>query len=127
MAGCSSRRSSRGRSACCAIRTATAARRISMTTPAECSRIAWRCSPSRFYGYPNPAQPEHAKKAAGKAAVWVPYGWAHSLNGVTCDTTGGKFGPFAGQFFIAELVFGGAIIRADLEKVNGEYQGACFP
>jgi hypothetical protein len=24
-------------------------------------------------------------------------------------------------------MFGGAIIRADLEKVNGEYQGACFP
>src|SRR6516165_4001888 len=24
-------------------------------------------------------------------------------------------------------MFGGAIIRADVEKVNGEYQGACFP
>ena len=28
---------------------------------------------------------------------------------------------------MAELMFGGAIIRADLEKVNGVYQGACFP
>jgi hypothetical protein len=84
-------------------------------------------APGRFYGFPNPQQPEHAKKPAGKAAVWVPYQWAHSLNGVTYDNTGGKFGPFAGQFFIAELVFGGAIVRADLERVNGEYQGACFP
>src|SRR5262249_11354659 len=30
-------------------------------------------------------------------------------------------------FFIAELMHGGAVIRAQLEKVNGEYQGACFP
>ncbi len=81
----------------------------------------------RFYGFPNPAQRQHATKPPGKAAVWVPYGWAHSLNGVTCDNTGGKFGPFAGQFFIAELMAGGAIIRADLERVNGEYQGVCFP
>ncbi|MFO0822641.1 MAG: hypothetical protein U0792_05890 [Gemmataceae bacterium] len=54
-------------------------------------------------------------------------GWARSINGVTYDNTGGKFGPFAGQFFMAELMFGGAIIRANVEKVNGVYQGACFP
>ena len=82
--------------------------------------------PGRFYGFPNPQQPQHAKKPTGKAAVWVPYSWAHSLNGVTYENTGGKFGPFAGQFFIAELCFGGAIIRADLERVNGEFQGAAF-
>src|SRR5206468_6168765 len=81
----------------------------------------------RFYGFPNSAQRQHATKPAGKTAVWVPYDWAHSINGVTYDNSGGKFGPFAGQFFLAELMFGGAIIRADLEKVNGEYQGACFP
>jgi glucose/arabinose dehydrogenase len=81
----------------------------------------------RFYGFPNPAQLRHASRPAGKAAVWVPYGWAHSINGVAYDNTGGKFGPFAGQFFLAELMFGGAIIRAQVERVNGEYQGACFP
>ena len=53
--------------------------------------------------------------------------WARSINGVTYDNTGGKFGPFAGQFFMAELMYGGAIIRANVEKVNGVYQGACFP
>ena len=81
----------------------------------------------RFYGFPNPEQKQHATLPAGKPAVWVPYGWARSINGVACDTTGGKFGPFAGQFFLAELMFGGALIRADVERVNGQYQGACFP
>jgi cytochrome c551/c552 len=81
----------------------------------------------RYYGFPNQAQPQHTSKPRGKAAVWIPYGWARSVNGAAYDDTGGKFGPFAGQFFLAELMFGGAIIRADLEKVNGEYQGACFP
>jgi hypothetical protein len=46
---------------------------------------------------------------------------------VAYDGSGGKFGPFAGQFFLAELMHGGAIIRANVEKVNGVYQGACFP
>lgn len=81
----------------------------------------------RYYGYPNLSQKEHAKKPFAKPTVWVPYGWARSINGVTYDDTRGKFGPFAGQFFMAELMFGGAIIRANVEKVNGSYQGACFP
>ena len=80
-----------------------------------------------FHGYPNTEQKEYAKKTAAKTSIWVPYAWAKSINGVTCDTTGGKFGPFAGQFFMAELMFGGAIVRADVEKVNGVYQGSCFP
>jgi len=81
----------------------------------------------RYYGWPNRAQKEHISKAAGKTTVWVPYGWARSINGVAYDNTGGKFGPFAGQFFMAELMYGGAIIRANVEKVNGVSQGACFP
>lgn len=83
--------------------------------------------PDRFYGFPNPKQPEHRSKPVGPTAVWVPYAWAKSINGVTYDTTGGKFGPFAGQFFLAEVMEGGAIIRAQLENVKGQYQGACFP
>jgi len=83
--------------------------------------------PGRFYGFPNSQQKQHAQKPFGKTAVWVPYGWAHSINGVTFDATGGRFGPFAGQFFMAELMFGGAIIRASVETVNGEVQGSCFP
>lgn len=81
----------------------------------------------RFYGWPGARQKEHANKPVGKTTIWVPYGWAKSINGVAYDNTNGKFGPFAGQFFMAELMYGGAIIRANVEKVNGVYQGACFP
>jgi cbb3-type cytochrome oxidase cytochrome c subunit/glucose/arabinose dehydrogenase len=81
----------------------------------------------RFYGFPNPDQKQHTSKPVGKVAVWVPYSWARSINGVAYDNTAGKFGPFAGQLFLAELMYGGALIRANVEKVNGEYQGACFP
>lgn len=86
-----------------------------------------RIVPGRYYGFPNSQQKQHAQKPFGKTTVWVPYGWAHSINGVTYDASGGKFGPFAGQFFMAELMFGGAIIRASVETVNGEMQGSCFP
>lgn len=81
----------------------------------------------KYYGFPNSEQKQHAQKPMAKTTIWVPYGWAHSINGVTYDGTGGKFGPFAGQIFMAELMFGGAIVRANLEQVNGQYQGACFP
>lgn len=81
----------------------------------------------RYYGFPNRGQRQHADKPFGKTTIWVPYAWAKSINGVAYDNTAGKFGPFAGQFFMAELMYGGAIVRADVEKVNGEYQGVCFP
>jgi mono/diheme cytochrome c family protein len=81
----------------------------------------------QYHGYPNSAQKQHTNKPMAKPTVWVPYEWARSINGVTYDASGGKFGPFSGQFFMAELMFGGAIVRAQVEKVNGVYQGACFP
>jgi cytochrome c551/c552 len=84
-------------------------------------------SPGKYYGWPNQEQKQHLTKPMAKTTVWVPYGWARSINGVAYDNTGGKFGPFAGQIFMAELMYGGAIIRANVEEVNGAYQGACFP
>jgi mono/diheme cytochrome c family protein/glucose/arabinose dehydrogenase len=83
--------------------------------------------PGSFYGFPNPAQKKHTAKQPAPTAVWVPYSWARSINGMAYDASGGKFGPFAGQFFLAELMHGGAIIRANVERINGVYQGACFP
>jgi cytochrome c551/c552 len=81
----------------------------------------------KTFGYPNPGQEHHRRKPAGKTAVWIPYGWALSTNGLVYDTTGGKFGPFAGQFFTAGWTDRGGIIRIQVEQVNGVYQGACFP
>jgi hypothetical protein len=41
------------------------------------------------------------------------------------DTTKGAFGPYAGQMLVAEWTYP-RILRADLEKIDGEYQGAAF-
>ena len=59
-------------------------------------------------------------------AVWFPYKKVgQSATDVVLDNTGGKFGPFAGQLFIGEFRLS-EINRVFLEKVGGEYQGACF-
>lgn len=59
-------------------------------------------------------------------AVWFP----HTILGISLsdlkeDITGGAFGPFAGQLFVGDQGHS-TIMRADLEKVNGKWQGACF-
>lgn len=49
-----------------------------------------------------------------------------SAAGVACDTTGGKFGPFSKQMFVTDQS-DSTVMRCFIEKVNGYYQGACFP
>jgi glucose/arabinose dehydrogenase len=59
-------------------------------------------------------------------AVWFPYDkMGQSTTGLACDLTQGKFGPFEGQFFVGEFTQA-FVSRVFLEKVGGEYQGACF-
>jgi len=41
------------------------------------------------------------------------------------DSTNGAFGPYSGQMLVAEWTYP-RILRADLEKVGGQYQGAAF-
>ncbi|MEY3432301.1 MAG: hypothetical protein RL131_237 [Bacteroidota bacterium] len=60
-------------------------------------------------------------------AVWFP----HTLMGISTadiieDETNGAFGPFTGQYFVADQGHS-KIMRMTLEKVNGKYQGACYP
>ena len=50
---------------------------------------------------------------------------ANSPTAVVTDHTKGKFGPFANQLFISDQTTS-KILRIDLEKVNGVYQGAIF-
>lgn len=60
-------------------------------------------------------------------AVYFPYQkMGQSASGIACDTTSGKFGPFAGQLFVGDQTQS-TVMRVFLEKVNGHYQGACFP
>ena len=60
-------------------------------------------------------------------AVWMPYNkmGRSGTDLAVCDA-GGKFGPFDGQMFVAEFT-DAKISRVFMEKVGGEYQGACFP
>ncbi len=50
---------------------------------------------------------------------------AGSVSQPLFDSTGGKFGPYAGQLFVAEWTYP-RILRVDLEKVGGVWQGASF-
>ena len=59
--------------------------------------------------------------------IWFPYGKMGQSASEPCwDTTNGKFGPFAGQCFVGDQTRS-MVMRVALEKVDGEYQGACFP
>lgn len=60
-------------------------------------------------------------------AVWFPYDkMGRSPSGMVWDTTGGGFGPFAGQVFVGDQ-YAPIVMRVDLEQVDGHWQGACFP
>ena len=60
-------------------------------------------------------------------AVWFPYKkLGQSTTDIMLDASDGKFGPFAGQLFVGEFTQAG-MNRVFLEKIDGEYQGACFP
>lgn len=60
-------------------------------------------------------------------AVLFPYQkMGQSASGIACDTSEGQFGPFAGQMFVGDVTHS-TVMRCFLERVNGHYQGACFP
>ena len=75
---------------------------------------------------PKSAPIDLLEKMRKPPAVHFPHGeLANSPGSPAWDTTGGKFGPFAGQMFIGDIVHP-RIMRVALEKVNGQYQGTCF-
>ncbi len=60
-------------------------------------------------------------------AVVFPYRkMGQQLSGFSVDTSGGQFGPFQNQIFIGDFSLG-VLMRATTEKVNGVWQGACYP
>ena len=95
---------------------------------AHLERGDWHGHPSstRWYeqaGMPTPRGEQDFKPPA----VWFPYGrMGQSASDILLDETGGSFGPFAGQLFVGDQT-NASIMRVDLERVNGVYQGACFP
>ena len=94
----------------------------------------------RFHGHPSSLMDD--PKFAGKdlnlisvdeydkmrtrPAIWFPHGELASSPGQPeFDETGGKFGPFEGQVIIGDQTRSN-LMRAALEKVDGEYQGVVF-
>ena len=66
-------------------------------------------------------------KLRKQPAIYAPHGVMGNSTGAPCwDTTGGKFGPFTGHVFVGDVTRN-LIFRCSLEKVQGEYQGACYP
>lgn len=60
-------------------------------------------------------------------AVIFPYKkMGQSASSIVLDESKGKFGPFAGQLFVGDYTLS-LVMRVDLEKIDGVYQGACFP
>lgn len=105
--------------------------------------------PGSFQGHPDSFRWYEAEKLEGKPktpesgsrshleavkipeyevpAVFFPYAkMGKSAAGITADTTGGKFGPFQKQLFVADQ-HDSTVMRVFLEKVDGKYQGVCFP
>ena len=71
---------------------------------------------------------EVAKRIAGikTPAVWFPHTiLGISNSGIIEDLTGGKFGPFAGQFYVGDQGQS-KVMRMSLEKIKGVWQGAAY-
>lgn len=60
-------------------------------------------------------------------AVKFPYiKMGRSISGFRVNKTGGKFGPFDNQIFLGDYTLS-IVLRATTERINGVWQGACYP
>lgn len=95
----------------------------------------------KFYGHPaslkwtpeyraantEPSLTNPVAKERTPPAIWIPYGWSRSTGDLAPFPNDGSFAPFGSdQLAVAEMT-NGAVLRADLEKINGKYQGAVMP
>jgi glucose/arabinose dehydrogenase len=86
-----------------------------------------RLQAGRWYGYPSRADsPAGPGTPYLPPSVRLPYPWARSVNGLEFADTGGGFGPLEGQLVLCEYN-NRFILRASLDLVDGQEQGACYP
>ncbi len=93
----------------------------------------------KFYGHPA-SLADHPKfegrnldkvpvsefeKIRSRPVLWFPYNLANSPGTPVFDTKKQNFGPFDGQIFIGDQT-NANIMRVDVEKVKGQYQGVVF-
>ncbi len=72
------------------------------------------------------AERKRVKELVPYAVVFPYKRMGRSISGFMVDRTGGKFGPFQNQIFIGDFSLG-VVMRVTTEKVNGVWQGACYP
>jgi hypothetical protein len=108
--------------------------RMSQLTPGS-----WQGHPSSLHWRAD-FKADSPKPPRQPATVWFPYKkmgqstadfllyapGTSQLESVTKSVAAAKFGPFAGQVFVGDQTLC-TIERVFLEKVDGVYQGACFP
>lgn len=69
------------------------------------------------------------RPAITPAAIWFPYkkmGQSAADFLLYSKYVAGKFGPFEGQVFVGDQM-NCSVMRVTLEKIDGVYQGACYP
>jgi glucose/arabinose dehydrogenase len=98
--------------------------------------LKWYKEPEAKYLGPAPQAPKSGSRMYIEAKkipqlipppVLFPYvKMGQSAAGIECDLSGGKFGPFEKQLFVGDQTHS-TVMRVFLEKVDGHYQGACFP
>ena len=69
---------------------------------------------------------ERVKELVPYAVVFPYKRMGRSISGFMVDKTDGKFGPFENQIFVGDFSLG-VVMRATTEKINGVWQGACYP
>jgi len=82
-----------------------------------------------FYGHPTsrpaPKDEYTGRESLDPPAIWFPYKWVRSASGMI-EITDERFGPFKGQLLVGD--FQNAVItRVQMEKVDGQWQGAVWP
>ncbi len=73
-----------------------------------------------------PSSTEPPARPRKPAAALIPYKWSRSAVNLLMDGSGGRFGPFAGQMIVGELT-NGMLLRVEMEKVHGAWQGVVWP
>jgi glucose/arabinose dehydrogenase len=96
----------------------------------------WYKEKEAEYLGPAPAVPKSGSRIMTEAkripqyfppSVIFPYAkMGNSASGFDCDISGGKFGPFDKQLFVGDQTHS-TVMRVTMEKINGRYQGACYP
>lgn len=69
---------------------------------------------------------ERVKELVPYAVIFPYIRMGRSITGFTVDRTGGSFGPFEDQIFLGDYTLS-IVMRATTEKINGVWQGACYP